>query len=169
MILESSIVIGDELKYSLFICHNFSLSPWQLMSKNVLCVSHIFWMHYFCSHVRRSEFTDFSREGSNGFQQSEFDSHGKFNADPQLEENDCSSPESTRSFVDTQLEIFRHQHSMLILHFFSLLMFVPSLVAWSQVLITIFSSLFELQYYINKHLSPILSWTIILLAVSCGL
>ncbi|KAK4782552.1 hypothetical protein SAY86_016654 [Trapa natans] len=85
-----------------------------------------------CNHVRRRDLADFNRDASSGFQQTMFDSDGKIHADPQLEDNDCTRPESARSFIDTQLEIFHHQHSLLILHFFSLLMFVPSLVAWSQ-------------------------------------
>ncbi|XP_047310152.1 uncharacterized protein LOC124913780 [Impatiens glandulifera] len=44
----------------------------------------------------------------------------------------CNTPESSKSFSETQLEIFHHQHGLLILHLLALLMFVPSLVAWWQ-------------------------------------
>ncbi|XP_031404775.1 uncharacterized protein LOC116213832 isoform X2 [Punica granatum] len=98
-----------------------------LLSSDALCC------HFaLCSHVRRREITEFNREANGGFRQSKFDSCGNFNGDPQLEENYSSSPESTQSFVDTQLEIFHHQHSLLILHFLTMLMFVPSLLAWWQ-------------------------------------
>ncbi|CAK7328232.1 unnamed protein product [Dovyalis caffra] len=48
------------------------------------------------------------------------------------EENSSSSPDSSRSFGDTQLEIFHHRHGLLILHLLATLMFVPSFVAWLQ-------------------------------------
>ncbi|KAL5699949.1 hypothetical protein ACHQM5_025464 [Ranunculus cassubicifolius] len=43
-----------------------------------------------------------------------------------------NSPNSTRSYVDTQIETFNHMHSILILHLLAALMFLPSLVAWFQ-------------------------------------
>uniref|UniRef100_A0A7N0T4W6 GPI inositol-deacylase n=1 Tax=Kalanchoe fedtschenkoi TaxID=63787 RepID=A0A7N0T4W6_KALFE len=49
-----------------------------------------------------------------------------------LDDSSSNSPGSTRSFGDTQLEIFHHQHGVLILHILATLMFVPSLVAWFQ-------------------------------------
>lgn len=49
------------------------------------------------------------------------------------DENNSHSPNSTRSFAETQLEIFHHRHGLLILHLLAALMFVPSLVAWIQV------------------------------------
>lgn len=49
-----------------------------------------------------------------------------------LEANMCNSPDSARSFGETQLEIFHHRHGLLILHLLAAIMFVPSLVAWIQ-------------------------------------
>ncbi|KAL3526141.1 hypothetical protein ACH5RR_014513 [Cinchona calisaya] len=49
-----------------------------------------------------------------------------------LNENNCNSPDSARSFAETQLEIFHHQHGLLILHLLAAIMFVPSVVAWIQ-------------------------------------
>ncbi|CAN1188046.1 GPI inositol-deacylase [Linum perenne] len=49
-----------------------------------------------------------------------------------LEENSSNSPNSSKSFSDTQLEIFHHRHGLLILHLMAALMFVPSFVAWLQ-------------------------------------
>ncbi|XP_068637444.1 GPI inositol-deacylase isoform X2 [Aristolochia californica] len=49
-----------------------------------------------------------------------------------LDENGSNSPNSTRSFGDSQLEIFNYRHGLLTLHVFAVLMFVPSLVAWLQ-------------------------------------
>ncbi|KAK1315686.1 hypothetical protein QJS10_CPA05g02004 [Acorus calamus] len=49
-----------------------------------------------------------------------------------LDDSSSNSPNSSRSFVDTQLEIFNYQHSFLILHLVATLMFIPSLVAWLQ-------------------------------------
>ncbi|KAH9743748.1 Hydrolases acting on ester bond [Citrus sinensis] len=43
-----------------------------------------------------------------------------------------SSPDSSKTFSDTQLEIFHHRHGLLILHLLASLMFVPSLMAWFQ-------------------------------------
>lgn len=48
------------------------------------------------------------------------------------DENHSYSPNSTRSFGDTQLEIFNYRHGMLLLYLVAMLMFVPSLVAWLQ-------------------------------------
>lgn len=60
---------------------------------------------------------------------SKMKSSDAFDPLPQVDEN---SPNSTKCFSDSQLEIFNHQHGILILHFLAMLMFVPSLVAWLQ-------------------------------------
>ncbi|KAJ0988206.1 hypothetical protein J5N97_006562 [Dioscorea zingiberensis] len=49
-----------------------------------------------------------------------------------LDDNSSSSPNSAKSYSDSQFEIFNYQHGMLILHLLATLMFVPSLVAWLQ-------------------------------------
>ncbi|CAI9111514.1 OLC1v1011757C1 [Oldenlandia corymbosa var. corymbosa] len=48
------------------------------------------------------------------------------------DESNCSSPDSARSFAETQLEIFHHRHGLLTLHLLASTMFVPSMVAWFQ-------------------------------------
>ncbi|KAL4589214.1 hypothetical protein LXL04_002119 [Taraxacum kok-saghyz] len=47
-------------------------------------------------------------------------------------ESGFGTPDSTRSYGETQLEIYHHRHGLLILHLLSLLMFLPSLVAWFE-------------------------------------
>jgi hypothetical protein len=50
-------------------------------------------------------------------------------------ENTSYSPsysDFVRSYGETQLEIFHHQHGLLILHFLAALMFGPSFAAWVQ-------------------------------------
>ncbi|WVZ63875.1 hypothetical protein U9M48_013470 [Paspalum notatum var. saurae] len=42
------------------------------------------------------------------------------------------SPTATKSFTDSQLELFDYRHGIMILHLLVTLMFVPSLVAWLQ-------------------------------------
>ncbi|XP_035816400.1 uncharacterized protein [Zea mays] len=42
------------------------------------------------------------------------------------------SPTASKSFTDSQLELFDYRHGVMILHLLSTLMFVPSLVAWLQ-------------------------------------
>ena len=43
------------------------------------------------------------------------------------------SPTASKSFTDSQLELFDYRHGIMILHLLRTLMFVPSLVAWLQV------------------------------------
>lgn len=52
------------------------------------------------------------------------------------DENNCNSPDSARSFGETQLEIFHHRHGLLVLHLLATIMFVPSMIAWVQVSMT---------------------------------
>lgn len=49
------------------------------------------------------------------------------------DESTSHSPTSAKSFSDSQLETFNYQHGVFILHLFATLLFVPSLVAWLQV------------------------------------
>ncbi|WOK95247.1 GPI inositol-deacylase isoform X1 [Canna indica] len=49
-----------------------------------------------------------------------------------VDESYSTSPNSSKSFSDSQLEFFNYQHSILILHLLATLMFLPSLVAWLQ-------------------------------------
>uniref|UniRef100_A0A2P2J4X6 Uncharacterized protein LOC105140193 isoform X1 n=2 Tax=Rhizophora mucronata TaxID=61149 RepID=A0A2P2J4X6_RHIMU len=74
------------------------------------------------SHPRKMELFDYKDEGNDKSHQFPFS----------LQENSSNSPNSSKSFGDTQLELFHHRHGLLILHLLAALMFVPSFVAWLQ-------------------------------------
>ncbi|GAV85514.1 PGAP1 domain-containing protein [Cephalotus follicularis] len=97
---------------------------------NSLCSS--FLTASFRSHARGKEFIDYTNKGSDGSQRFESKCDGGFNRNSPFVEKNSKSPDSSRSFSDTQLEIFHHQHGLLILHLLSALMFVPSFAAWLQ-------------------------------------
>ncbi|XP_059449323.1 uncharacterized protein LOC132180491 isoform X4 [Corylus avellana] len=86
----------------------------------------------FRSHAQRKELFGYKNKGNDGSEQftSKFD--GRSDRRLPLEEKSSNSLDSSKSFSDTQLEMFHHRHGMLILHFVAALMFVPSLVAWLQ-------------------------------------
>ncbi|KAB2614050.1 GPI inositol-deacylase-like [Pyrus ussuriensis x Pyrus communis] len=73
----------------------------------------------FRSHARRHELFDCKKED---------------NDRSNIHSEDCcsNSPNSSKSFGETQLELFHHRHGLFILHLAAALMFVPSLVAWFQ-------------------------------------
>ncbi|KAJ9153524.1 hypothetical protein P3X46_026952 [Hevea brasiliensis] len=76
----------------------------------------------FRSHAQRKELYDCKDRGNEGSQEFEF----------KVEENSSSSPNPSKSFGETQLEIFHHRHGLLVLHLLAAMMFVPSLAAWLQ-------------------------------------
>lgn len=82
----------------------------------------------FCSHVRSKKL-----QGGNGSQQFTFPLPDKLKFKESIEDNLSSSPGSSKSFGETQLEIFHHCHGLLMLHLVAAVMFAPSLVAWLQV------------------------------------
>ncbi|XP_044502922.1 uncharacterized protein LOC123223679 isoform X2 [Mangifera indica] len=86
----------------------------------------------FRSHVWRTELFDYNSDGNGLPKQFASMQDGRFNHNLLSEEMNSSSPDSTKSFSDTQLEIFHHRHGLLILHLLATLMFVPSFVAWLQ-------------------------------------
>uniref|UniRef100_A0A5B6ZJW4 GPI inositol-deacylase n=1 Tax=Davidia involucrata TaxID=16924 RepID=A0A5B6ZJW4_DAVIN len=91
--------------------------------------------HALCCHNALSSFLTASFRShaqSKDSEQIAYGYDGGLNKHLPLDENCSSSPDSARSFGDTQLEIFHHRHGLLILHFLAALMFVPSLVAWLQ-------------------------------------
>ncbi|PIN00040.1 Negative regulator of COPII vesicle formation [Handroanthus impetiginosus] len=96
-----------------------------LVSHALCCHSALssFLMASFYSHVRNKEFYESGNDGV---------SSSKLYSKYPVNETCTGSPESTRSYGDTQLEIFHHRHGLLVLHMFAALMFVPSLVAWLQ-------------------------------------
>ncbi|KAL3624307.1 hypothetical protein CASFOL_033123 [Castilleja foliolosa] len=96
-----------------------------------------FLMASFRSHVRTKEFFESRNEGDSVSML-----HNPKCSDdiskPVLESETCtSSPESNKSYIDTQLEIFHHRHGFLVLHLLATLMFVPSLVAWLHELVLV--------------------------------
>lgn len=105
----------------------------------VLLLSHAFHCHSalcsflaasFRSHAQRKEL-NYSRANGNPSLLSEPKITGALDPLLPLDENYSSSPNS-KSFGDSQLEIFNFRHGVLILHLLAALMFVPSLVAWLQ-------------------------------------
>lgn len=90
------------------------------------CVS--FLTASFCSHVRSKKL-----QGGNGCQQSAFPLPDELNLKESIEDSLSTSPGSSKSYGETQLEIFHHCHGLLILHLVAAVMFAPSLVAWLQV------------------------------------
>ncbi|PIA26435.1 hypothetical protein AQUCO_09300024v1 [Aquilegia coerulea] len=83
------------------------------------------------SHAREKKFFDSKTKVDERSEQSNFRSNSGFDPLLPLEENP-NSPNSSRSYGDTQIETFNHRHGLLILNLLAALMFVPSLVAWFQ-------------------------------------
>ncbi|XP_073019053.1 uncharacterized protein [Primulina eburnea] len=107
----------------------------------VLFLSHIlcchgalssFLMASFRSHVQNEELRESGNECKSNSMQYDSRSEGDISKLFSSAVNCSSSPESTRSYSDRQLETFNHRHGLLILHLLAALMFVPSLVAWLQ-------------------------------------
>lgn len=86
----------------------------------------------FRSHAQKREVFDFKDEGNERSQQFVLKHDGGLAQTFPSEDNSSSSPNSSKSFSDTQLEIFHHLHGLLILDLLAALMFVPSLIAWFQ-------------------------------------
>ncbi|OVA08276.1 Armadillo [Macleaya cordata] len=105
----------------------------------ILLLSHALYCHTalcsflaasFRSHAQKKELFDSKTKGNDRSKKSKFKSDGGFDPLLPVEESPLNSP--TRSYGDTQLEIFNYRHGMLMLHLLATLMFVPSLVAWLQ-------------------------------------
>ncbi|KAI3716595.1 hypothetical protein L1987_67578 [Smallanthus sonchifolius] len=99
-----------------------------LVSSHMLCCHHALCSYFTASSKARSE--DLFGFGQGG-KSSNFKNDESEEGLP-VDENSSGSPDSARSYGDTQLEIFHHRHGLLILHLLSLLMFLPSLVAWLE-------------------------------------
>ncbi|XP_048327916.2 uncharacterized protein LOC107415154 isoform X1 [Ziziphus jujuba] len=104
----------------------------------VLLFSHAFCCHSalcsfltasFRSHARQKEVSDYKNDGNGGSEQPTFLFDCTFD---QKKESCSNSPNASKSYAETQLEIFHHRHGLLILHLLAALMFVPSLAAWLQ-------------------------------------
>ncbi|KZV17310.1 hypothetical protein F511_18251 [Dorcoceras hygrometricum] len=99
----------------------------------ILFLYHILCCHgALSSHVQNEEIYESGDEGKRGSIQYDSRYEGDINMLFDGTVNCSSSPESTRSYSDRQLETFNHRHGLLILHLLAALMFVPSLVAWLQ-------------------------------------
>ncbi|KAF8028921.1 hypothetical protein BT93_E1560 [Corymbia citriodora subsp. variegata] len=98
----------------------------------ILVLLHAFCCHSaLCSHTRRMDFPEYIKDVSDRPSHFSADSDHK-SRDSFLGDGYSSSPESARSFADTQLDCFHHRHGLLMLHLLAALMFVPSLAAWWQ-------------------------------------
>lgn len=73
--------------------------------------------------------SDSLRNGLNNIGSDKYDDASEKNFDS---DDSASSSPSSSNFADTQMEIFNHQHGVLILHVLATLMFVPSAVSWFQ-------------------------------------
>ncbi|KAH9743744.1 Hydrolases acting on ester bond [Citrus sinensis] len=85
----------------------------------------------FRSHAWRKELYDYNTN-NNGRSKLRYTRERRFSPNLPLDDCSSSSPDSSKTFSDTQLEIFHHRHGLLILHLLASLMFVPSLMAWFQ-------------------------------------
>lgn len=112
-------------------CKMFS-SRWLAFLKVTPCFCNSFLTASFRSHALSKESLN-SRNGHDRSGQLTFRNVDGLNPHSLSDDSYSSSPDSVRSFGDTQLETFHHRHGLLMLHFLALLMFVPSLVAWLQV------------------------------------
>ncbi|KAH9743738.1 Hydrolases acting on ester bond [Citrus sinensis] len=106
----------------------------------VILLSHAFCCHTslssfltasFRSHAWRKELYDYNTN-NNGRSKLRYTRERRFSPNLPLDDCSSSSPDSSKTFSDTQLEIFHHRHGLLILHLLASLMFVPSLMAWFQ-------------------------------------
>lgn len=82
---------------------------------------------------QNNENFDSNSEGHNGSERLKYNFDGSFNRTFTSEDDFPNSPDSSKSFGDTQLDIFHHRHGLLILHLVATMMFAPSVVAWFQV------------------------------------
>lgn len=107
----------------------------------ILLLSHALYCHSalsssltasFRSHVRKRELVSSETKVDERMVSSIFRSNSECDPLSPLEDKSPNSPNSMRSYGDTQIETFNHLHSMLILHLLATLMFVPSLVAWFE-------------------------------------
>ncbi|KAM5581857.1 hypothetical protein ABKV19_010881 [Rosa sericea] len=86
----------------------------------------------FRSHARRHELFDYKKDGNGGPDKLTFKRDGISNQNFSSEDTCSNSPDSSKSFGETQLEIFHHRHGLFILHLVATLMFGPSFVTWLE-------------------------------------
>ena len=95
------------------------------------CFCNSFLTASFRSHAQSKEVFDYKKGG--GAEQLGFTFEGTFDQNSPSKEGFSNSPDSSKSYGETQLELFHHRHGLLILHLIAALMFLPSLAAWLQV------------------------------------
>ncbi|XP_020554742.1 GPI inositol-deacylase A isoform X2 [Sesamum indicum] len=99
----------------------------------VLLLSHALCCHNaLFSHVNTKEFYESGNDGETGSMLYNNKHDGDISKLFLVKETHTGSPQSTRSYSDTQLDVFHHRHGLLLLHLVATLMFVPSLVGWLQ-------------------------------------
>lgn len=116
----------------MFICHYFS-SVLMVMLRVASCSCNSFLTTSFRSHAQQKEVFDYKNDGSGGSEQLTYTFDGRFDQNLPLKESCSNSPNLSKSYAETQLEIFNHRHGLLVLHLLATLMFSPSLAAWLQV------------------------------------
>ncbi|XP_076883428.1 uncharacterized protein LOC143532200 isoform X1 [Bidens hawaiensis] len=99
-----------------------------IVFSHIMCCHHALCSYFTASSKARSE--DLYGFG-NGGKSSNLKNNGSEEGLP-VDESGSSTPDSARSYGDTQLEIFHHSHGLLILHLLTLLMFLPSLISWLE-------------------------------------
>ncbi|KAH1193660.1 GPI inositol-deacylase [Glycine max] len=84
------------------------------------------------NHEQNNENFDCNSEDYMGSERLKFKFDGSFKRTFPSEDNYSNSPDSSKSFGDTQLDLFHHRHGLLILHLVATMMFAPSVAAWFQ-------------------------------------
>lgn len=101
------------------------------MALILLCFCNSFLTASCRGHAHKDSY-DCKTEGYNEPEQ-KFKFNGSFNRTV-MSEDDCPNcPDSSKSFGETQLDLFHHRHGLLLLHLAAAIMFSPSLAAWLQV------------------------------------
>ncbi|XP_050381823.1 uncharacterized protein LOC126798805 isoform X2 [Argentina anserina] len=99
----------------------------------VLLFSHALCCHTaLCSQARKHELFDYKKDGNDGSDKLIFKRDGLSKQNFPSEDTSSNSPDSSKSFGETQLEIFNHRHGLFILHLTATLMFGPSFVTWLE-------------------------------------
>ncbi|XP_047263581.1 uncharacterized protein LOC107860723 isoform X2 [Capsicum annuum] len=91
-----------------------------------------FLMASFRSHTQSKELIESGKGSRSGLEQLIPQYDGEINNQFPQKESNSKSLDSVKSYGDTQLEIFNHQHGLFVLHLLATLMFVPSLISWIQ-------------------------------------
>ncbi|XP_022981213.1 uncharacterized protein LOC111480421 isoform X1 [Cucurbita maxima] len=156
------VLVSQLIFYVMAVVHVFIKTRWQLWERNVgflavvrvlvdpllatalsaitlACFIHpamglflLLAFHAFCCHNALSSHVRSKKlQGGNDSQQFKLPLPDKSNL-KELIEDLSTSPGSSKSFGETQLEIFHHCHGLLILHLLAAIMFAPSLLAWLQ-------------------------------------